>query len=133
MHIRLTDEDLFDIMSNHFKDDSKKVGKNNLKLIIEDFIEGGKGNVNFESPTGGHNYDLVASMSLIVGILQLIVASADYISQRLNKGEKPTHQTIISYIFLNFPDEPIKKLNKNNELLEDITKIIKKKINENPK
>ena len=106
MHIKLTDEDLFDIMSNHFKDDSKKVGKYNLKLIIEDFIEGGKGNVNFESPIGGHNYDLVASMSLIVGILQLIVASADYISQRLNKGEKPSHQMIISYIFLNFPDEP---------------------------
>ena len=126
-------DELYHLLSNYFNSEVSKIGKNSLEVIIEDFVQGGKKNINFETPTGGHNYDYVSTMSLIVGILQLIVASADYISEKIRKGENPEKSVIINYITINNPNEPINKFLEKTELLEEVTQLVKEKDDEGTK
>ncbi len=127
----LDQDDLLFLFEKHFKDEFSKIGKSNLEIMIEDFVDGGVGNSNFESPSGGHNYDLVASMSLVVGILQLLIASADYIAQKIRKEEKPKSEAVINYIIINFPNQPTNRIVEKAEVLDSITRVIESKKNEN--
>ena len=126
--MELNQEQLFYLITKHFEKDASKIGKSNLEVIIEDFLDGGRDNINFETPTRGHHFDMVATMSLIVGLLQLLVASVDYLNKKKEKNQKKTDiQELIEYLSKTYPTEPIQNLCNKPEAIKEIIEIVENK------
>jgi hypothetical protein len=119
-------DDLLAVTTKYFPDQTARVGRSSLEIIIDDFVELGAEGVSFERPEGGHNYDRTAELSLIVAILQLLVSVSDILARETRNHSDISNKDLIEIVRPQIESKSeICEFSSNEELLNDLVERIK--------
>lgn len=126
----LTEAELLELVKTHRSADVQRLGPGNVRTIVEDFVALGPSETRFERPDGGHHFDLMDSMALLVGVLQLFVAVGDIIvRERRRRIEEESKETLIHRIEPELSRLDFSQVPDRDSLVADVVELVRRRGN----
>ncbi len=124
----LTTEDLLELLASNCARDVSRIGRANVRMIVEDFVAFGPDAKRFETPGAGHHFDLTAALGIVVGLLQLFVAVGDIAVREVRRRKELSDDALVSIVRPQLENLDLTRIPDEEKLIIDAIEIARRHV-----